>query len=280
MDKPKNICKTCGKRFRSAQSLNYHVDHAVCRKNECIRCGKLMASKASLKYHVDHKVCVTEKKIKLNPKRKLWYSTRTVPYDQIDVVYIARSINGFAASVFKCESRDLIIPTFIKLFLCNKNMSEYWSVYMQNQSNDFIKVYTDEGWTTHTKVQCYKDLVRWALNSLETYLENYKGAIKDKNMKILNELTLNIETDKKFTKSVNNQIYCDLVNLKPWIVEKIKVNRKRQASLNKKSRENRTVFVNENINNKRVTVAKDPVDKKQLIMPRLKLPKIETSIKT
>ncbi len=276
MDGAKNICKTCGKHFRSAQSLNYHNDNAVCRKNECIRCGKLMASKASLRYHTEQKVCVTDKKIKLNPKRKLWYSVRTIPYDQIDVVYVARSIKGFAATVFKCDSRDLIIPEFIKLFLCNKNMSEYWSVYMQNQSNAFIKVYTsDNGWMTLTKRQCYQDLTNWAINSLELFLDNYLGAVKDKNMKILNEVSLNIETDSKFKQTVHNEIYCALVNLKPLIVEKIKTNRKRNSGLAKqdKTEQNKTVFVNENINNKRVTVDSDTTTaKKQLVIAKLKLP--------
>ena len=275
METQKNICKTCSKQFRSAQSLAYHVDNSVCRKNECIRCGKLMASKASLKYHTENKVCVTEQKIKLNPKRKLWYSSRTVPYSQIDIVYVARSIPGFATTIFKCGSRDMIIPEFIKMFLCNKNMSEYWSVYMQNQSNDFIKVYTENGWTTLTKRQCYQDLTSWAINSLEKYLENYSGAIKDKNMKVITELTLNIETDKKFKRIVHNEIYCALVNLKPWVVEKIKVNRKRKTVLNNQTSQNGTVFVskNENINNKRINVGSiEEQAKKQLVMAKLKLP--------
>ncbi len=218
-------CTTCEKVFKSIQSRKYHEEKAVCRKYECIKCGKLMASKLSLKYHIDHKVCISEDKKKPEVKKKFTFSRNTVSFNDIDIHKYIKKIIGFSTIVFK--NKESVIPQFIKLLLCNKDFSENWGIYMQNQSNDFIRVYSSDGWTTVTKKQLYDDLFKWALNSLEEYLAHYIGSVKEKNKGMLSDLSTVIETDKKFRKQVINEVFCLFVNLKPFIVQKLKVNRKR-----------------------------------------------------
>jgi len=220
-NKPAYQCEVCDKTFRRQQGLNYHLDHKVCRKHMCVNCGKLFKSALGLDYHEDNRVCYASCKIVIPIKRKRYFSRETVPFSRVSLSYVVQRTPGFQKYVF--EDCKLIIPRLLEKVLCNENIDEYWSCYINNKKEPFAKVHVDGVWELRPIKTEFRRLICWALQTVSDYYNKYKGVLTDDQKININRLIDDLKSDgkKRLLKEINDDMFCLFFNHKRRIADKL-----------------------------------------------------------
>src|SRR3989344_5892981 len=213
-------CEHCGKIFTRSQGLEYHKSQKVCLKHMCLNCGCIFRSSLGLDYDTNRRVCYAKCKIPLHITKKNAYSREFVPFENISLHHVVINSHPFQRYVF--EEYRLIIPRLIERVLCNPDIDEYWTHYIQNKKDIFIKVHNGETWELRTQKTEFLILYRWALQTLRDYYAKYKGFFTPEQQLAVNHLIdeLNGPNKKKLQKEIFDNFFCLFLNHKVHVMKK------------------------------------------------------------
>lgn len=170
----------CRKKFKSTQSLSYHIENGVCAKHSCRFCSKRFANSQGLNYHIQQRVCLGPR-VPTNitvRKQTLQEFTKLQLKDTTDIIEELKALT---------VPSDILIG-FIKKTLCDDRFRGYFSVHVSNKTGNTVNVYNDSTneWILEPKKKVLTAISVWAIDLLSTEIPVMLGFIP--NSSVLNEI--------------------------------------------------------------------------------------------
>ena len=231
-DKTNLACPECGKKLKNKQSYDYHTTNIVCQKRVCSLCNARFKSSLGLRQHIEKKVCVPAEKIHLDIKVKSKYHPYTLEKDKIsnaDVIKLAKIKypNQKLADLLFEEKGDMA-ATYIELAMTSKDADQFWSVYVNNRRESFVTVYKNEEWQFQVRDEVYDELIDWAMDRIESYLNDNSSFFPNKEGNkywtqfLFHKDHVN-DSKEKARRVTRTKIHCLFINLKTQIKDKERV---------------------------------------------------------
>lgn len=227
-------CSECNKSLKNKQSLDYHITRSVCQKNKCTLCGTRFKSSQGLAYHTKNRICIPAERIKVNFRVKAQYHPYTVERKEItmrDVMNAAKLSNPesrFIDLIFNNPEHDMVI-SFLELALTNKHADHFWCCYVGNKREAFVNVYQEGEWVLKPKEREYDDLIDWAMEKINRYLNDNCQFMTDQGegkkywaQYLFHKDKLN-NPKHRVRRDTRTYIHCMLINLKKHVLDKAKI---------------------------------------------------------
>ena len=211
-------CTLCEKVFANKQGLEYHTTNGVCQKRVCSHCGVRFKTSSGLAYHETSRKCMPKEKIPVKVTRKYDYHSYVLPRSSIDLTEVIQSVGeeDFGNRVFG-DNRKNIITAFCELALANDKLDQYWSYSIGGRRDQFIYVYNDEEWKLQPLRTACEEIMMWALDTLEQYLNNL-GQTEESNVYWTKYYFTRDHLDEpkhSIHREVRQDLLCMFVNLRP-----------------------------------------------------------------